>query len=218
MEAQASLVAWAEKKIAQCRSELAEAEENLAESVQLKIRTSGWKTQVTRAKERVVYYEKALEALKEGYCIVPDFPVQLISVRTSKNNPPSKVYSGGTWMIPDLKSERLPVGEGENLSPDVYAESWKTDVKDASGNVTRTITHSCATEVREVDFPFKTVKPQILSELSKALKMKLFDEIGILPATPKGDPMIIGKIHCKQGARTQTMSFLVTWWIDTRDL
>ena len=52
------------------------------------------------------------------------------------------------------------------------------------------------------------------------LKRKLFDEIGILPATRRhADPILVGRIKRKESAYNEpSMTFLIAWWIDTRDL
>ena len=75
-EAQQGLIAWMDRKVDVLKGELAEAEENLATAKRMKTRTQGWASVVRRAKNRVTYYEKARTALQEGYCIIPDFPVQ----------------------------------------------------------------------------------------------------------------------------------------------
>jgi hypothetical protein len=88
-------------------------------------------------------------------------------------------------------------------------------------------------DYKEPDFPFRTVKPTVLRQVNKALALKLFDEVGVLPAAgtdinPKRplparhasmpDPMVIGRILRKENGKTLRASFLLTWWVDTSTL
>lgn len=206
--AQKGLIVWMGRKVASLKVELAEAEENLTIAKRMKTRTQGWVRVVRLAHGRVTYYSKALSALEAGYCIVPDFPVQLVAVRTSKKRPPAKWVQG--YQVPDVKPDQLPEGEGDFVSADPTVIQHERD-----GRVqTRAITF------REVDFPFKKVKPQILKGMEVAMQRKLFDEIGVLPATTRcGDPVLVGRIKRKEGAyHESTLTFLIAWWIDTRDL
>lgn len=208
--AQQGLITWVEGKLKVLRAELAEAEENLETSKRMKTRTDGWKRVVRLARNRVLYYDKVKAALEEGYCIIPDFPVELIAVRTSKDSPPARHYSGGAYRVPDAQYEQLPEGEGRYVSGTVETEEFEVDGK----------TVSRALDFMEVDFPFKVVKPQILRGMETALKRRLFDEIGVLPATHQGgDPVLVGRIRRREGSyREATLTFLIAWWIDTRSL
>jgi len=209
-EAQKGLIGWMGRKVASLRAELAEAEENLATAKRMKVRTQGWVRVVRLARGRVLYYEKAQTALEEGYCIIPDFPVQIVAVRTSRGVPPGKWFQGEAHRVPQIATEQLPEGDGRYVGPDPLVRE----------RVMGDRTQSRAIDFQDVDFPFKRVKPQILSGLETAMKRKLFDEIGILPGTaPCGDPVLVGRIKRKEGTyQESTLTFLIAWWIDTRDL
>lgn len=216
-EAQKGLIGWMDRKVASLKVELAEAEENLATAQRMKHRTDGWKRVVRQVERRVIYYEKARTALDEGYCIIPEFPVQVVAVRTTKKKPPRKWHKGGAFSVPAVKAENLPAGEGEYVDPDPIVKT----VTLPRGPEDRYDKHqSRAIELQDVDFPFKKVKPQILKGLEAAVKRKLFDEIGILPATRRGgDPVLVGRIKRKESAYNEpTLTFLIAWWIDTSDL
>ncbi len=210
-QAQQGLVVWMDQKLKSLHAELAEAEENLAIAKRMKHRITGWQRQIQVVRKRVVFYEKAKTALEAGYCIVPDFPVQLIAVKTKKHWPPPGRVRGGIHNVPEVKSEPLPQGEGKYVGPAPYASAHKHE--DGS-------TWSQADAFQEVDFPFKIIKPQILSGLEEALRLKLFDEIGVLPAhRANRDPILVGRIKRREGAYNEpTMTFLIAWWIDTRSL
>jgi hypothetical protein len=216
-EAQKGLILWMDRKLASLNAELAEAEENLATAKRMKVRTQGWQRIVKLAKNRITYYGKARSALEEGYCIIPDFPVQLVAVKTTKKWPPKKWRGGGGHMVPDVVSEPLPDGEGRYVSPDPTVTTRDLPRKP---DETWTRVESRAVDFRDVDFPFKVVKPQILKGLETAMKRKLFDEIGVLPAARKGgDPVLVGRIKRKEGTYHEpSLTFLIAWWIDTSDL
>ncbi|KKK72936.1 hypothetical protein LCGC14_2898870, partial [marine sediment metagenome] len=139
---------------------------------------------------------------------IPDFPVQLIAVRTDRNNPPGKWHSG--YEVPDVVPNQLPEGEGDFVNADPTVVQQERDGR----------MQTKAISFREVDFPFKKVKPQILKGMEIAMKRKLFDEIGVLPATSRcGDPVLVGRIKRQESGYSEpTMTFLIAWWIDTRDL
>lgn len=216
-QAQQGLIDWFTAKLNAEKLQLAECEENLAIAKRMKTKTEGWRRQVSLAQKRVTFYTKGLTALEEGYCIIPDFPVQLIAVRTTKKRPPRKNHSGGAWHVPDVESEQLPQGEGRYVSPAPEITTFEGPGREPG----KTITFSQATSFDVVDFPFKQVKPQILRDLDRAMKSKLFDEIGVLPGRTRRntDPVIVGRIKRRVNRFSETtLTFLVTWWIDSRDL
>lgn len=218
---QSGLLTWAEQKVAAERAELAEKEENLQHAVKGKYQTAPWRRQVNLAKSRVIYYEKILAALQAGYYIVPAFPeIDTIAIRTRKARPPVNERDS-TWGTPrpaDVKGQTLPVGEGRYVSTSPAVDRWTEQRKSESG---KEVTHHLVANraFAEIDFPFHTVKPQILRDLNQALEARIFDEIGVLPQRRRrGDPMVIGTIKRREGYNETTVNFLVSWWIDTRDL
>lgn len=213
VSAQQSLIAWFEQKLDIEKAQLAECEENLANAKKLKVRTAGWARQVALARGRVNYYDKGLAALQEGYAIVPDFPVQVIAVKVKDKVPTRRSYIGHG--VPDVEAvTKLKQGEGHYVDP--YPETRTTSYETSEG---RTRYSTEPTFYREVDFPFKLVRPQILSDLGVAMKRRIFDEIGVLPGrTRNPDPILVGRILRKDGPHTKVLSFLITWWIDTRTL
>ena len=226
--AQQGLLVWADRKIEIERAQLTEAEENLARAKKMKVRTQGWARQVTLGKNRVLMYEKVKGALEQGFCIVPDFPVHVIAVRTSKADPPKpwETRTGTHYSQPtppEVKYEQLPEGEGEYVGPDPRTADWQSDEKRPDGE-TRTVWKQRSLAMAEVDFPFKLVRPEILADLDRAMQLRIFDEIGVLPDVHQPrrrhrDPMIIGRIRRREGAYNEpTINFLITWWVDTRTL
>jgi|SRR5688572_26233130 len=218
---QEGLHTWALQKVAAERAELAEKEENLAYAKKGKYQTARWQRQVNLAKRRVIYYEKMLAAIEAGYYIVPAFPqIDTVAIRTRKAAPRAKVRESqwGRPPVPDVKGETLPVGEGRYVSAQPAVDRWHETRENKSGSET---TYQLASEsgFAEVDFPFHAVKPQILRDFNQALAARIFDEIGVLPQRQRrGDPMVIGTIKRREGYQETSVNFLVSWWIDTRDL
>jgi hypothetical protein len=215
------LIRWAQQKVAAEKAELAEKEENLAYAKKGKYQTTRWQRQVNLAKSRVVYYEKMLAVVEAGYYMVPAFPeIDTIAIRTRKRVPAGKQRES-TWGVPRVplvKSQTLPAGEGRYVSPEPEVDRWTENRDNGKGG--ETTHHLLAPKAfAEVDFPFHAVKPQILRDFNRALRERLFDEIGVLPQRRRrGDPMVIGSIKRREGYSEITANFLVSWWIDTRDL
>lgn len=220
MVAQQSLIEHMTQKVEAEQQALADKTENLEHAKRTKIRTAGWAKEVAIAKQRVRYYQSALDALNEGYAIIPDFPISIIAVRTSKLSPKEQELVRYR-KIDDVPSEQLPTGLGDYVAPEPELRHFDKAVPDGKGGFDRKMMVATTGKFRAIDFPLKAVKPQILAELDKALKGKIFDEIGIIPAFGSNkrhsDPMLIGRIHCKD-KQARSLSFLITWWIDTTTL
>lgn len=214
-EAQGQLLVWADRKLQIEQAALTEAEQNLAQSKKLKIKTVKWAQQVTIAQGRMAYYGKLRAAIAAGYYIVPNFPVQTIAVRTTKKRLNTHTYQGTT--APPVRSELTPVGTGRYVAAEPEAHvRWD----DSQSRHTTTVTG-----FKNFDFPFKLVKPKILKDLTEAMELGIFDEIGILPAQPAKapripmpDPMILGIVKRRETSREFAVTFLISWWIDTRTL
>ncbi len=228
--AQQGLVAWAEQRLSRLHAALAECEENLAIAKKRKWKQDGWARQIKKAQARVVFYEKVKAALEAGYCIMPDLPVQLLAIRTDRRKPNSKVKSS-RWQhpeddLPKIKPRALPTGEGRYVDPTPFVERWHREEPDKDGRMVRTNFASAVDFDEELDFPMRLVKPQILDDTGRALALKLFDEIGILPAVQRkgmsamttSDPVVVGRIVRKEGNQRKVLTFLISWWIDTSQI
>lgn len=218
---QRGLQAWAEQKLAAERGQLAETEENLAHAKRGKYQTTRWQRQVLLARNRVIYYEKILAALEAGYYIVPNFPnVDTLVIRTKREQPPGQRLESNwrTPPVPAVKADSLSIGMGHYVNPEPVVSTWTGVKKDSDGKEVK-MYYASASGFADVDFPFSVVRPQILKDFNHALELRLFDEIGVLPARRrKGDPMVIGTIKRREGYTEHEVSFLISWWVDTRDL
>lgn len=219
--AQDALIQWGERKLGQCYEELSIREKNLQAAKDAKIRTAGWTREVKKWQEEITYRVKILEALKAGYYIVPEFPINIIGVRTTAEVP----YDQGSYQyrstISDEPHEQLPVGDGEYKDAVPVAHAVQVPAKDHEGKPTTNKRWTTeGSKLRDIDFPFRLIRPQLLQTLQKAMGEKIFDAIGVLPNQRKSrDPMLIGVVErVLTKYQRKRMYFLISWWIPTEDL
>ena len=84
--------------------------------------------------------------------------------------------------------------------------------------------HYYADRFVDADFPFKLARAEIREATDKAMGLKVFDEVGVLPRTRKADPIVCGRvidpskpIYHRSSPR-EGVTFFVAWWLDTRVL
>jgi hypothetical protein len=226
-QAQAKLVAWADRMIEKSELEFQEADANFETAKRSKWKISGLKRLRRMAEQRCEYYVKMKAALEEGYVIIPNMDLDIFAIRTTKKNPQGSIEVAryrnrhdGRDFVQD--TNRPALGDGENVSdvPTVGKETIL--IPDDDG---KDVKH-CQTwpeDFGEIDFPFKLAKPQILDATAQALALKVFDRVGVSPSrhTRKGDPMVIGQIVYRGNGsvwQEKVVSFLVTWWLRESDL
>jgi len=223
-QAQDSLIAWCGQKIEAMKREATELAENLAIAIKNK-----WKTDILRrhsalAAKRVTFYEKIKAALEAGYCIVPNFPITLFAIRTDREKPLKKVWygtypSGGNFaQEPNL----LPAGEGEYKDPTPFVQTASEDIKLDSGKVSTSYQKWATRFDDEITFPIQMAKPAIMEATSRAMQLKVFDQLGILlPQATKADPLIVGEILDPRPVgwgRRKRICFIIAWHLNVRDL
>jgi hypothetical protein len=229
-EAQQAGVSWVSNKLAEHQAILLEAQTNLDIAKKNKWQTQGWARCVTRAKKKVEYYEKLLAGVSAGYTIIPAFPIDVFAIRTKRAYPtPMYSTSRSEWSGTD-KTQRgsgLALGEGEHFDSQPLV-SRAVDTRTAEGKPDWY--KFWADEYQDVDFPIKMVKPAIIEEVSRAMALKIFDEIGMLPGRPAfnsrnrmtlgADPIVVGRILFPRGGWSgpKVVSFLITWWLDFKDI
>lgn len=234
LEAQNRLIDWATGKLNEELANLVDVTNNLELARKENWNLSGWRRQKLIAQKKVDFYQKIVAALEAGYVIVPDFPIDVFAVRTKRDYPVERYATSSSYWTDNVdrtqRSEVLPLGEGRYVDsvPVVKRQKQITD-----GN--KEVYRRWAAEHRDIDFPIKLVKPAILEETSKALALKIFDEIGCNPGRQGwnpagsrrgGDPMVVGRIVYRRPGDSlsdargnlKTISFLIAWWLDTRDL
>lgn len=222
--AQEKTISWVKRLMTLALEEKISAEANLESARRHKWRLEGFKRHVAEAQRKAEFYEKLQAALEAGYVIVPNFPVDVFAIRTTKVNP-VRGDTHSNWVEHKQKSNRPPLGEGAYVDsrPTVHDESW-TEKNDQGKDITK---HTFwADTFLPVDFPLKLVSPQIMDATARAMALKAFDEFGVLPnrrAVRRGgknaDPMVVGQVVYKAGSPTEKrVTFLVAWWLNESDL
>lgn len=213
---QSAMIEWCRNKVAQVEAQAAEMQQMCDYAKKHKHKASGLANRARYDAKQVVYYKKMLSALEQGYHMVPDFSFHVIAVRTDRKCP-LKVYVKQPWRVPTANAESLPEGEGDYKSPVPLVGSRQKGADDTQ--------EYFAAAWRDVDFPMVMAKYQIMEAATRVQALKIFDEIGLLPA-PKaarraGDPILVGRIVGPKlgtyGSRKVT-NFLIAWYIDTKTL
>ena len=213
--AQKQLIVWAAGRAEQEKAELADIEENLRIARDNKWSVKPWQGRAAKTRAKIVFYEKIKAALEAGYYIVPPFPIDVFAIRTKRASPmpKGKDYRHGNF---DQNSQALPAGQGEYHSPTplIETDTWTENGKDGKP-VNKSWTE--AVEYQSADFPFKLAKPEILKATARAMSLKLFDSLGVLPRYHSPDPIIFGKIK-STSQLSSPVTFFVAWWLDTASL
>lgn len=223
--AQKQLIGWVEGKMAELTIEASEAEENLKLFTKNKWRTDPSKKAVAKAKKHFEYYEKMKAALEAGYVIIPNMPEQafdVFAIRTTAKNPrENQATSAWSRNVKDQVTNSPALEEGKYVSPDAVEKSITNTITNQLGKKETQIT-SWAEEFQAITFPFRLAKPQVLNDTAEALKLGIFDELVASPkfrrSKPHGDPMIMGRIIIREGYRVKATTFLITWFVDSKDL
>jgi len=221
MEAgQRSLILWAARKIQGIKSEIAEAADQLKIFQEKKWNTVAWKAEIAKKERRAEFYRKIKMALEAGYYIVPPFPIDLFAIRTKAPSP--KSMDGRNRDNHDQSAMILPAEVGRYVDPKPALESYDDTEKNHKGEMVP-VTKYYASEFRDVEFPFGLARAEIREATDKAMRLRIFDQLGVLPSVRKPDPIICGQILVpdKPNYRYSTreaITFFVAWWLDTRTL
>lgn len=236
--AQSQLVSWADRKLSEAREEYQDLHQNHQIAVKNKWRSDVLRRHATRALGRVEFYEKIKAALEEGYCIVPNFPGQVFAVRTTVARPArtqetvrrSWVGAGPGRNVAEVDSNHPALGDGRYVSrsADYTTQSVVTEHK--PGKDPEYGLQFMREGFTAVEFPFALARPAIMDATSRAMLLKIFDEMVAVDNQPleerrpkraaAGDPMVVGRIftRARENNKRQTVSFLVAWFVDTRTL
>lgn len=221
-QCQTSMILWCRKKIEDCKMQTKDLADNLEIAKRSKWRTSALAVAHKRAENLEVFYMKVLAALEMGYCLVPNFPLEVFAIRTKKKNPRRGVVHNH-WNVEPLQQncQALPIGDGQWVNDDPILERRWREESDGKGGTKQydVLVPKSFNEV--IDFPFVMTKPKILEATERAMVSKIFDDLGILPANQrKGDPMVIGRIKDPRSTKydLRFLSFLVCWFVDVETL
>lgn len=223
-QSQAALLSWMEGKLTDERKESRELKAIVNHAKERKWKTSGLAVKAKKQADRVVFYEKAVEAIKAGYTLIPDFPIDVFAVRVKRDYPEAP-DAKSDWRQPtanDLRAEwpdNAPAGEGEFKSTTQVVNRLELTEKKDDGTK-KTVYVSEAIALKDPVFPLRMAQPALMQAASQAMLEKVFDEIGLCPATRRPrDPMLIGRIRmADKWNKGQSMSFLIAWFLDLRTL
>lgn len=229
--AQQRLIGWAQRRTDKLQSELDDATANLELAKKRKWATDSHKRAVAKAQKKVDFYVKVKAALEAGYTIIPDMPMDIFAIRTTKKTPKrnqaavSNTYTSRGPTLQDQVSNSPPLEAGKYVSPQAVTDYSKYEHKKADGTIVPMHSKWAVEFDEEIDFPFKMAKPVVMEKTAVALSKKIFDEVGVAPSkraaqfVKGGDPIVIGRIVYRNGRRIEkVISFLVTWFIDSKDL
>lgn len=180
---------------------------------------TGLPGQLARQKARLTFYEKCLAAVKAGYSIVPEFPIDIFAVRTSLAHPRHQLAESkySRPRINDEQTQRLPAGEGRYVSERQAVHNGEYQESGKDGKSVTVWTQTPAGFL-DPEFPIAMANVVMMNAAQEAMALKLFDEIGICPPRTGADPMLIGRIGYGRSTSRRTMSFLIGWWLDLRTL
>lgn len=220
---QTKLVAWAEKKLNDAKSQMDEASQAKTVALASGFNADPFTRSYQRSYRLYSFYDKIKAAIEAGYVIIPDFPVDVFAIRTTKSRPkPMETKWRGETRA--QSSESPSRGEG------VYVDSDPTECHSRTEYITDQKTKEVnpqnywrADEFRDViDFPLSIAKAEIMDDVACAMQHKIFDEIGVLPErrTQKRDPIVTGIIRDPRSSKynDRRVMFLLAWYLDTRTL
>ena len=121
--AKAGIQAWLERKLQSIEDEIVSLQAVHDSAVKHKWKSSTFKGQLQREKQKQLYYGKLLAACNAGFVIVPNMDVDVFAIRVKRTNTRAKPafnkatgYAPSAPRIDDETEERLPVGEGRDKS------------------------------------------------------------------------------------------------------
>ncbi len=230
--AQTAMASWFGAKEEIARKDLADLEASLQTASE-----NGWKIeplsrQCRNMKKRIQFFEKCRLASEAGYCVIPNLPMTLFAIRTTKPWPKGEEMRRAADVM--QRSDAPGPGEGVNVSPDpIVSERW---VEEDQAKRTGGFWLFRPDEWDEVEFPVVVRHPRVMDEAAKAMALRVFDEVGIVidrarfgneavtspraKTFPKGDPLIVGVIRHPNRSKwdDRKLSFLIAWHIDTTAL
>lgn len=216
-DAQEGLKQWLTQKLASVDTDIADYQASLDQATKNKWNKRGLQKAVNQSLGLRMFYEKILAAVKAGYTIIPEFPIDLFAIRVERTYPVSERTTSswkGGQPVPVEPCEILPEGEGEYVSN--VPETTTGQYTKADG---QTAYYRDSTNLQDVVFPLRAARAEVMSATAEAMARRVFDEIGICPATKKADPLIIGRILApKKGYTQKSVGFLIAWHLNLNEL
>lgn len=216
-QSQEQLSAWLDGKIRSLKADLREYVGHYEHAKAHKWRATGHAKAVANTKCNIIFYEKIKAAVDAGYAIMPDLPIRAFGLRVDRENTAPRDNSSywkydGKELSVSTDAKPLEIGKGEYVSesPDRRFSHNATDPKTNQS-------HSVYSNFdwKNVAFPLKAAKIELMEGASLAMQQKIFDEIGIFPRDRRPrDPMIVGRIIGKKAS----YCFVIAWYLDLQTL
>lgn len=220
--AQADLAVWLKNKIVEIEIEVKDLDAALNEAVAAGWNLDALRRQLNKTVRHQDFYRKLLAAVEAGYTIIPDIPVEVFAIRVERAGPRGDTVSSdysARYAVPnDEKPDKLAVGQGEYVSPvpEVERQDVVMTKKDQS---TFTRHYARPDEFRDVVFPLRAARVEVMSATKDAMAHKIFDQVAICPAKRKADPLIIGQIlGPPNGYSQKCISFIIAWHLNLNEL
>lgn len=225
VQCHAAAIEWCKRKIKLVQAEAAELKAAFEHAKKCKWKFDTLERHWKLAVKRVEFFQKMLSAFDAGCYIVPNFPATVFAIRTDKDSPAPNTKIAYTYdpkMTVEITNP-LPQGEGEYQNPEPIVEKEYKQITDSSGNKKAVADYWCD-GWDTLEFPANMAKLHVMDSATRAMAMKVFDEICMLPDDRKrhADPILIGRIICKTkspyAAEWKRVSFMLAWHIDTSAL
>ena len=223
-QCQSAMIRWCKAKVAEAGAQADELKSAYEYAVKQKWKNDVLKRHAELAAKRHDFYKRMLVALEHGYQIVPSFPITAFAIRTDQKKPLRMCTTG--WNRGHAqKSPGLPEGEGDYKNP--FPIVHQREVVAATSTKGATDEYWAAAW-KDFEFPLSMSKPQIMKATTRAMALKIFDDLGILPGfapnegtrPPRGDPIIVARIKVPDwpAAREHHISFIIAWHLNTATL
>lgn len=224
---QAKLGAFLSQKIAALQRENSDAIDSVRVAT-----NAGWRTEsLMRAnrtlERRIQYYEKLKAAVEAGYLIVPNFEVDVMAVRVSREHAKQLRDSSLSWRITNATPDLSPAGEGRYVDDKLTYHDHRREVPHPKPNYqgqTQTVGEVVISDYDEaIDFPVLAVSPIVMQATAEAMRHKIFDRIGVVTGRAE-DPVVVGQIIDPRatglGRRRpdKMVTFFIAWWLDPKTL
>ncbi len=179
-----------EAKVTSLDTEVQELTAALNVAIANKWAVKTYRSQLKKAEYRKMYYVKLVAAMNAGLTIVPNMDCDVFAIRTNRTSWPKWNGNTGTSQhgfnsasphVPEEKEVVLPIGSGDYRSPlQMFTEENSKTEKD--GKTFYTVEQSCD-GYADIEFPFAAAHSVVMDATSRAMALKIFDRIGIVPQT-----------------------------------
>ena len=113
-DAKQGIKTWLEAKVLSIESEVAQLQETLDAAIRHKWKSSTFKGQLQREKQKQLYYQKLLAAVHAGLTIVPNMPCDIFAIRVKREFPK---WTGNRGTSPSSHWSASPSGLGWSRCP-----------------------------------------------------------------------------------------------------